>query len=159
MSVSCHFMRGAMLELNGLFSRDFAGKFENFSNYFPEQLTKETFRRRLEDLTKFVKTKSACVGDSRKLYVKKYGIEAWNNLSSEEKREHSLKCKFCLPDTLFREPTGFRTKKNTNKKLITPVKKTPLKRATREQMKTFSDQVVSTGMVCVDRYLFNRALI
>ena len=142
LSVSCHFKRAVMLELNGVFSRDFDGKFEHYCKNFPGELTKKTFRWKLEELMKFVKAKSACVGDIRKLYTKKYGIEAWHSLLAEEKGKHSLKCTLCQPEPLFREPKGFRSKKNNKKK--TPVKRTPLKRV-HEQMKIFSDQVVSCG--------------
>ena len=82
-----------------------------FSLKKTEVFDKNTFKRKSDDLTAFVKKMSFCKGEKRTKYLKTFGIESWSSLPSKE--EHTLKCKVCVPvPHLFKEPTKKRSKKN-----------------------------------------------
>ena len=125
-TISCNFMRAAILELNTLCCGDFNWKFSAFVEIFGNVFPKEKFRRKVNDFTAFVRKKSFCKNEKRKEFIKKYGREKWSSLTTDEQAKHEPTCLHCAaePD-LFTDPTRCRSKRNKQNSKRTPKKTTP----------------------------------
>ena len=148
-------MRAAILELNTLCKGNFDKKFEAFNTLFGDEFEKEKFRRKIRDFTAFVKKKSFCKGEKRKLYINKFGIEAWNSLTTETSI-HQPKCMSCIsqPD-LFMDPTKKRSKRNKHNSnpRKTPDKATPeLKKSSRRAIKQMNNVINQNGQAWENTY-------
>ena len=138
-------MRACVLELNVLCHGKSEKKFEQFREMFGEVFDKNTFKRKSDDLTAFVKKMSFCKGEKRTKYLKTFGIESWSSLPSKE--EHTLKCKVCVPvPHLFKEPTKKRSKKNKHN-IKTPLKVTPdmKKKTSRRDIQRMNMDINNNG--------------
>ena len=141
--VTCHYVRALFLEINVEFSGNFEQKFEKFTETFPNALEKEPFRRKLKDLTAYVKAKAACVGESRKSYLKLFGHDAWSSLSKSEQDLHSVTCDNCTTSVFFKEPLGHR---NKYKRKRPPTEEcTPPKKATRAEVLDINNKLTEVG--------------
>lgn len=145
-------MRASILELNKLCCGDFDRKYTKFCEQFGYIFKKEKFRRKVSDFTAFVKNKSYCKADKRKIYITKYGMDAWGSLSADERDKHQATCHHCVAEPkLFADPTSKRNKQNPKK---TPVKSTPLlkKSSSRRAIQRMNREVNETSKRWEENY-------